>query len=174
MVFRSKFRLAALVAIAFLAAGSDLTEGESEVPTAPNSGKVTVRGPIGGAHYVDIRSPIRGTIHTVASEGPVKKGDLVVELDTTALERRLNNQQIVIARVQQELVATTDIPNSNPVRVGSEDPNCGGSTGTSQTGTKRSLPIRSTVNAKSRWTRRNVRSWWLKNSYVSPRNDLLV
>lgn len=47
MVFRFGFCFAALVAVAFLAAGgSDLFRGQSEVPTAPNGGKVTVRGAI--------------------------------------------------------------------------------------------------------------------------------
>lgn len=71
-----------------------------------DSDKVIVRGTIDSAHYVDIRSAIQGTILKVASEGPVRKDDLVVELDKKAIEDQVKNQKIAIGRLEVELRQT--------------------------------------------------------------------
>ncbi len=65
MIFRSGFRFAAFAAVGFFSTVSGPARGQSETPIPPNGDKVTVRGAIGGAYYVDIHSPIEGTIHKV-------------------------------------------------------------------------------------------------------------
>lgn len=67
----------------------------------------TVReiGVVESARVLEIRSQLQSTILSIVPEGTlVKKGDLLVRLDSSALEDQLNQQKVVVANSEADVI----------------------------------------------------------------------
>ncbi len=75
--------------------------------SAERVGTSTVReiGVVESARVLEIRSQLQSTILSIVPEGTlVKKGDLLVRLDSSALEDQLNQQKIVVANSEADVI----------------------------------------------------------------------
>lgn len=91
-----------LVAVAF--AGSYFAI-EHEIRGA-DDGRLRAFGVLESVNSLEIRSPFQATILELAQEGKVKKGDLLVRLETTSLEEAISAQSLAKSYAQAALAKT--------------------------------------------------------------------